>query len=574
MAREQLGAAPSIAAHATTKNYTDTTFTQKVTTILTAPTTLPAAANTFYDVICSYSSTDANFGDTIALLHGENFVDASMNASRSWVTDGGVSISTAQKKFGTSSFLFNQAKTARLVPDASFTAVYNPGIYDFTIELWVYPTVQGNALFDYRIDSQGSTDPAYMTCYIGASNFLRVYVNGADRIVGGALTLNTWTHVAVCRSGTNTRLFLNGTQSGSTYTGDTNNYQGKLQFGTSGFASDAGGFAGYMDEIRVTKAARYTANFTAPTAAFPDATFGVPTLPTAVGNTSVYEIRNALGESGYITLGTTSGQTIDGLSNLDSRIYYIAGNGSIRVVSDGSNWRQMRTSTRWPADALTPTHLFNKLLVSPMLSEIRNGDNRQVINFFGGNSTSAPAGTTNVAINQTGNTDANARLQVSNERHGAIFTCSDAASGYFPLYASRTGSAGPMMGFYVGATNTGNITSTASAVTYGSSSDYRLKTDVQPLDSGLDTIGALNPVTYKWKVDNSYGEGFIAHELQDVIPQAVSGEKDAELEDGTIVPQNVDMSRVVPHLVAAVQELKAELDAAKARIAQLEAGAQ
>jgi hypothetical protein len=117
----------------------------------------------------------------------------------------------------------------------------------------------------------------------------------------------------------------------------------------------------------------------------------------------------------------------------------------------------------------------------------------------------------------------------------------------------------------------GRITCDNSSTAYVTSSDYRLKHDVQPLANGLTTIAALKPSTYKWNADNSYGEGFIAHELAEHIPLAVSGEKDATNEDGSIKPQGVDYSKVVVHLVAAVQELTAKLEAAEARIATLEA---
>jgi len=110
----------------------------------------------------------------------------------------------------------------------------------------------------------------------------------------------------------------------------------------------------------------------------------------------------------------------------------------------------------------------------------------------------------------------------------------------------------------------GTINTTGTTTSYGTSSDYRLKHDVQPILSGLSTIAALKPSTYKWNADNSYGEGFIAHELQAVIPQAVTGEKDAVNDDGSIKPQGVDYSKIVVHLVAAIQELKAEFDAYKA----------
>jgi hypothetical protein len=103
-----------------------------------------------------------------------------------------------------------------------------------------------------------------------------------------------------------------------------------------------------------------------------------------------------------------------------------------------------------------------------------------------------------------------------------------------------------------------------TGVLYQTASDYRLKHDVQPLTSGLATIASLKPTTYKWNTDNSYGEGFIAHELQAIIPQAVTGEKDAVNDDGSIKAQGVDYSKIVVHLVAAIQELKADFDAYKA----------
>ena len=113
-------------------------------------------------------------------------------------------------------------------------------------------------------------------------------------------------------------------------------------------------------------------------------------------------------------------------------------------------------------------------------------------------------------------------------------------------------------------TSVGSIATTASATAYNTSSDYRLKNSVEPMTFGLATVAALKPVTYKWNVDDSAGEGFIAHELQAVIPHAVTGEKDAVDADGNPVHQGVDYSKIVVHLVAALQELKAEFDAYKA----------
>jgi hypothetical protein len=111
----------------------------------------------------------------------------------------------------------------------------------------------------------------------------------------------------------------------------------------------------------------------------------------------------------------------------------------------------------------------------------------------------------------------------------------------------------------------GSITTSGSATSFNTSSDYRLKKSVALMTTGLATVSALKPVTYKWNADNSDGEGFIAHELQEVIPHAVTGAKDAIDEDGNPRHQGVDYSKIVVHLVAAIQELEARLAALEAK---------
>ena len=141
----------------------------------------------------------------------------------------------------------------------------------------------------------------------------------------------------------------------------------------------------------------------------------------------------------------------------------------------------------------------------------------------------------------------------------------------------NTGSTGAssatMIRFLSAADSTvGSITSTGSATTYATSSDYRLKENVQPMVDALSKINALKPVTYSWKLDGSTSQGFIAHELAEVCPDAVIGEKDAVEtytdEEGNEqtrpVYQGIDTSFLVATLTAAIQELKAEFDAYKA----------
>jgi hypothetical protein len=124
-----------------------------------------------------------------------------------------------------------------------------------------------------------------------------------------------------------------------------------------------------------------------------------------------------------------------------------------------------------------------------------------------------------------------------------------------------------------GSSNVGTITSNGSTTAYNTTSDYRLKEQVQPMTGALAKVQQLKPCTYKWKADGSDGEGFIAHELQAVVPDAVTGEKDAVDEDGKPKYQGIDTSFLVATLTAAIQEQQALIQTLTARVEALE-GAQ
>jgi hypothetical protein len=96
-----------------------------------------------------------------------------------------------------------------------------------------------------------------------------------------------------------------------------------------------------------------------------------------------------------------------------------------------------------------------------------------------------------------------------------------------------------------------------TTVNYVTSSDYRLKENIAPITGALAKVAQLKPVTYTWKnTNNEQGEGFIAHELSQVCPLAVCGEKDGVDADGKPVYQGIDSSKLVATLTAAIQELK------------------
>jgi len=141
----------------------------------------------------------------------------------------------------------------------------------------------------------------------------------------------------------------------------------------------------------------------------------------------------------------------------------------------------------------------------------------------------------------------------------AIFTGSNDS----PLYLNRTSSDGFIAALYKDGSNVGSISVTATATAYNTSSDYRLKENVRPLAGALERVMQLKPSEWDWKEDGSQGVGFIAHEVQDLRPQAVTGTKDALDKDGKPQYQGMDASFLIADLTAALQ------DAIK-RIEQLE----
>jgi len=117
----------------------------------------------------------------------------------------------------------------------------------------------------------------------------------------------------------------------------------------------------------------------------------------------------------------------------------------------------------------------------------------------------------------------------------------------------------------------GSITANGTSnVAYNTSSDYRLKENIAPMQNALNVVQQLKPVTYNWKVDGSDGQGFIAHELQAVVPDCVTGEKDAVDAEGNPVYQGIDTSFLVATLTAAIQEQQTLIKDLTTRLTALE----
>jgi hypothetical protein len=135
-----------------------------------------------------------------------------------------------------------------------------------------------------------------------------------------------------------------------------------------------------------------------------------------------------------------------------------------------------------------------------------------------------------------------------------------------PLFINRLSTDGAVVEFARSTTLVGTISVTTTATAYNTSSDYRLKNTIAPMTGALAKVALLKPCTYKWNADGSDGEGFIAHELAEVVPQCVTGEKDAVDEDGNPKYQGIDTSFLVATLTAAIQEQQAIIESLKARL--------
>jgi hypothetical protein len=142
----------------------------------------------------------------------------------------------------------------------------NLGTGDFTVEFWMYGNSVATACS--IIDSR-NPDTANIAFDISLSSSVLRFTTSGTAFITGTTTLSNsvWYHVAVTRSGNAFKMFLNGTQESTTYTGSSTQNFTNTNFRVGSGAN--GAFNGYLDDVRITKGfARYTANFTAPTSGF------------------------------------------------------------------------------------------------------------------------------------------------------------------------------------------------------------------------------------------------------------------------------------------------------------------
>ena len=179
----------------------------------------------------------------------------------------------------------------------------------------------------------------------------------------------------------------------------------------------------------------------------------------------------------------------------------------------------------------------------------------------------------NLLVGDTTTIGTGGKFQVKSSTDTSLFKCTSSTT-YAAIVSNVENTAARLMAFQYGSggspTNVGTITTNGTGVTYGTSSDYRLKENIVPMTGALDKVAQLKPVTYKWKINGSDGQGFIAHELAEVVPDAVQGEKDAIDADGNPTYQGIDTSYLVATLTAAIQEQSSLITQLTARITALE----
>ena len=284
-----------------------------------------------------------------------------------------------------------------------------------------------------------------------------------------------------------------------------------------------------------------------------------------------------------INATTTAGVSVQGDNS--GSLQLATNNGTTAVTIDTSQNVGIGTSS--PETKLHVTQTNDAL---PAL-QLRHGDGDFILMEEGGGTDlfkfSRVAGSNDLQINNV--TANNIRFATNNTERmritsgGALCVGTTSATGSVRfIVESDTTTLNPMsvsnsratastdysIIFYRAGNIVGSVQTSLSATSFVTSSDYRLKENIAPMTGALAKVAQLNPVTYDWKAGGS-SQGFIAHELQAVVPDCVTGEKDAVDADGNIKPQGVDTSFLVATLTAAIQELKAELDATKAEVQAL-----
>jgi hypothetical protein len=261
------------------------------------------------------SGTDID-SSTYLMLHFDNSAaDSSSFATSSTGTTGSITYSSSTTKFGGSAATFNGSSYIDFATNA-----YSPFTGDFTVDFWIYPTSfpANDVFFDTNVGSSSSFLISGYASSAGANaNKLYAFVCGGNHWSTNAITLNTWSHIAVVRSGSTFNAYINGNLEITANSCSTNLNSGNLRIG--GQWNGGQPFHGQMDEFRLSKTARWTAPFTPFTQAYGSSS--------SSWNGTASSISYSAGNVG---IGTTDPQ------------YTLDVNGSARATGSVTAWSDIR----------------------------------------------------------------------------------------------------------------------------------------------------------------------------------------------------------------------------------------
>jgi hypothetical protein len=387
-----------------------------------------------------------------------------------------------------------------------------------------------------RIDSSGRVG-------IGTTNPGSYSAAGDNLVIADAG--NCGITLAAGTSSTGQILFADGTTGADTIRGiiGYTHASDGLFFGTNA-----------VERLRIDSSGRLLIGTSSDRSNVPGASVGVLIEGASGGNTNKRFVQHIFGSgdgSGpYLGLGKHRGTSIGGntlVVNGDELggIYFQG--------ADGSNFIQGASIISFVDGTPGTNDMPARLVFSTTSDGSPNPTERMRIgstgNLLVGTASGDPAGA-----------GSNGRVVVSAANGGqAALTVYNAGTGAVNIISLENGNG-----------QVGRIQISGSTTSYLTSSDYRLKEAITPMTGALGKVAALKPCTYKWKVDGTNGEGFIAHELAEIVPACVGGKKDAVDDDGNPVYQGIDQSKLVPLLTAALQEAIAKIESLEARITALE----
>lgn len=310
--------------------------------------------------------------------------------------------------------------------------------------------------------------------------------------------------------------------------------------------------------------------------AAPNGTAGVPTFRALVAADIPTLNQNTTGSSGSCTGNAATATTLQTARTINGVSFN--GSANITVTADASTLTGTTLKSTVTASSLTSVGTLSSLTVSGTASI---GSVNLTSTTLPTNGWYLPAANTmalscagvqkwyitstgNFFINCTSIPGAGTSTIGSNlNPNGYISTYRSAGT---PAYFGRTND-GEVMALYSGTTQRGTVSIAGATTTYGSVSDYRLKENVTEIANGLNTVLALKPSQYNFKeFPETINHGFVAHELQAIIPEAVNGEKDAVNDAGKPDYQFVDMAKIVPFLVKAIQEQQKIIEQLKSKL--------